>query len=336
MRNVAEAAGVSVGTVSRALRDEAGISAPVRERVAAVAEQLGYDRHRRVRSRVDAVPEGGALVMVVAIELFTSDAGAFYRSIIDGIEDEADRRGLPLETVLIGAGGAARLPRCGPGPTGVLLVGIDAPDLVAEAAARFSAAILVNGQDPAMRIDGVAPANRRGAYLAAMHLLGLGHRRIAHVTALRRQTIRDRLDGYRAALAAAGVVEGPGLLIDLPQLHPEAAVEAMRNRLANGPLDATALFCANDIVAAGCISALSEAGLRVPDDISVIGFDNTRATLRIQPALTTIAIDTAEIARCAVARLLERLNTPDLTQSDVAVGCTLITRASTAAPKDAP
>lgn len=333
MRDVALAAGVSVSTVSRALAGAAGISAQSRRRIAEIADALGYDR------RPAAGTGERAVLMTVPLELFSVDAAGFYREIMEAVEDELDALGVPLETLFLDgreADGERIAECCAAAPSvGVLCVGVDHPDVLATAQRCGAAVLLVNGIDPEMRLDGVTPANRRGAMVATRHLLDHGHRRIAHVTALGRQTIRERLEGYRAALAAAGVAFDPSLVVDLPALQPEAAAIGTRAALAEGRLDGvTAVFCGSDMVATGVIRALAEAGLAVPDDVSVVGFDNTRITARTRPGLTTVAVDMREIGRQSVRRLVDRLAAPDLTPIEIRIGCRLIERQSVRDLKD--
>ena len=331
MRDVAAAAGVSVSTVSRALANVGGISEDSRRRIAEIADTLGYDR------RAGARADERTVVMAVPIDLFSGDAAGFYREIMEAVEDELDALGIPLETLFLDGRDSdpARLTETCTSPSvGVLCVALDDAAILAAAQASGAAALLVNGVDPLMRLDGVTPANHRGAYLATRHLLQHGHRRIAHITALSRQTIRDRLDGYIAALSEAGIAYDPNLVIEIPALQPEAAGTAARAALAEGRLDVSAIFCGSDMVATGVIRALAEAGRSVPDDCSVVGFDNTRITARTRPGLTTVAVDMREIGRQSVRRLMERLATPELTPVEIRIGCRLIERQSVKDLKD--
>jgi len=328
-RDIARAAGVSVSTVSRALSNAGGISSEMRRRIAALATELGY-------AAGDGRPPATEITLFVAMNVFPTTASGFYQEIIDGIQEELDRLGVPMETIFIEgnrSGVDLVAARCADkAGSGVMLIGIDDPDVLGAAADNAGAALLVNGVDPLMRLDGVTPSNRRGAVQATKHLLGLGHRRIANITSLSRPTLRDRMDGFRSALQAAGVDHDPSLLIEIDKLEPELAYSATRKALLSGGIDATAILCGNDLVAAGAIRALAEQGLRVPDDYSVVGFDDTRITAHLKPALTTIAIDQGEIGRLSAARLIDRLRTPSLTPIDIHIGCNLVVRESTSIP----
>jgi len=326
-RDIARAAGVSVSTVSRALSNSAGISGEMRRRIATLAAELGY----AVGERVGPATE---VALFVAMNVFPTTSSGFYQEIVDSIQEELDRRGVPMETVFVegdrsGVDQVATHCEQRSG-SGVMLIGIDDPEVLGVAAERAGAALLVNGVDPLMRLDGVTPSNRRGAVLATKHLIELGHRRIANVTWLGRPTLRDRLDGFKSALRDADLAFDPNLVIEIETLEPEAAYAAARSALASGGIDATAILCGNDLVAAGVIRALAEKGLRVPEDYSVVGFDDTRITARLKPSLTTVAVDQREIGRLSVARLLDRLRTPTLTPVDIHIGCRLVVRDSTA------
>lgn len=328
-RDIAKAAGVSVSTVSRALSNAGGISGDMRRRIAALATELGY-----------AASEGRApateVALFIAMNVFPTTSSGFYQEIIDGIQEELDRLGVPMETVFLEGDrtGVERVAahcaeRAG---TGVMLIGVDDPEVLGAAAENAGAALLVNGVDPLMRLDGVTPANRRGAVLATNHLLDLGHRRIANITWLGRPTLRDRMDGFQSAMHAAGVAVDPSLVIEIDTLEPEVAYSATRSALMSGGIDTSAILCGNDLVAAGVIRALAEQGVRVPEDVSVVGFDDTRITARLKPGLTTVAVDQREIGRLSVTRLLDRLRTPSLTPIDIHIGCRLVVRQSTAVP----
>jgi DNA-binding LacI/PurR family transcriptional regulator len=328
LADIAEAAGVSISTVSRALRGSGGVSSSTIKRVQDLANNLSYKARGRSA-------EAYQLNCLVSMALFETDAAGFYREIIEGIEAEADDAGHPVTLTFLDAesDNVARIldmarDDC---ETGFLLVGID-DEQQRDAAASVGEIILVNASDVAMRYDGVTPANRRGAFLGTKHLIELGHRRIAHFTWSRRATIRDRFLGYQAALLDAGIIFDPDLVFEVRNLRPHDAADAARKALASGKLqEATGIFCASDLVAVGVISALLGEGYSVPEDFSIVGFDNTRITARHEPGLTTLSVALPQVGRESVRRLIERIRNPDLVPMDIHVSCQLVTRKSTMA-----
>jgi LacI family transcriptional regulator len=182
------------------------------------------------------------------------------------------------------------------------------------------------------RIPAVSAAHTSGADQAMRHLLELGHRRIAQITGPRGWVAtEDRRRGYRAALAAAGILPDPALEIEAePEIRPgrEAALQLLD--LSDRP---TAIFAFNDNIAIGAIQAARARGLRVPEDISIVGFDDVEHATIVTPALTTVRQPLAEMGRTAVSllnRLLERQHFETL---HVELATRLVVRESTAPPR---
>jgi LacI family transcriptional regulator len=156
------------------------------------------------------------------------------------------------------------------------------------------------------RIPAVSAAHSAGAVLAVDHLLSLGHRRIAGITGPRGWiATEERLRGYHAALGAAGILAEPELVLESTQFEIETGRGAAR-RLLDLPEPPTAIFAFNDNIAIGVLQAARERGIRVPEELSVVGFDDVEAAEIVTPMLTTIRQPLAEMGRMAVS-LLERL-----------------------------
>jgi LacI family transcriptional regulator len=151
--------------------------------------------------------------------------------------------------------------------------------------------------------------NRGGAYQMTRHLLRQGHVRIAHITgAARNHDSRERLRGHRAALAEAGVAEDPALVVagDFTESSGHAAAIALL-ALADPP---TAIFAANDSMAIGALSALQAAGVRVPEDMAVGGFDDIPIAQYVTPPLTTVRVAISSLGARAAERLFEAIQAP--------------------------
>jgi DNA-binding LacI/PurR family transcriptional regulator len=177
---------------------------------------------------------------------------------------------------------------------------------------------------PLVQVD-----NRLGARMATEHLLSLGHTRIAHVAGAPDLGISDqRVTGYREALLAAGLVPDPGLLA-VGGFTEEGGYRATRQLMSGRGFGA--VFAANDLSAVGVICALAEQGWRVPDDVSVVGFDDLRLSAFTTPPLTTVRQPAAEIAERATQLLLELTQGRQVDQQLHLLAPELVVRGSTAA-----
>jgi DNA-binding LacI/PurR family transcriptional regulator len=329
-REIAELAGVSVSTVSRVLNNAAGISEMVQQRVLVAAAELGYQRTgARQAGRIQNVSLLTSLPLAPALDPFHAD-------VLNGVELACGREGLHLSYATLGpsmANAETVLERLRQnGVDGLLLLSIDDQALIEASRGLNAPMVMINVDQRELPLDAFLPDNRLGALLAVRHLIAHGHRRILHITASQRRTIRRRTEAYRGALAEADIPYDPQLLIDVP-INAESAYEATRRRLAQGPPDFTAAFCANDLAAMGLMRAAQEAGLRIPQDLSVVGFDDIATAAFLSPPLTTVRVETAELAALAVRRLLDRAAARDLTPIRVSLACRLIERQSVARPR---
>jgi DNA-binding LacI/PurR family transcriptional regulator len=221
------------------------------------------------------------------------------------------------------------------GTAGYLLFSVQHEDLVKLLAERSIPAVIVNGREPLMRLDAVAPANRTGGYLGASHLLQLGHRKILNLSFSPRPTIRDRIAGSRLAMQEAGVELNDDLTIELEAMRTNLAYQAIKYRLdSRGGQDFTAILCCNDACAFGAIAALTEAGLRVSDDVSVVGFDDIPTAALNSVPLTTIRVDAQDIGARSVNRLIERIRSQDHLATYTETAVKLVVRESTARAPD--
>jgi LacI family transcriptional regulator len=202
------------------------------------------------------------------------------------------------------------------------------PDDTLAALARRVPVVLINREIAGVEADTVLNDNATGARLAVEHLLGLGHRRIAYVTAKRDiSTVRDRLAGYRAALEAAGVSCDERLVERAEIAIPAAAAAA--NRLLKRRPAPTAIFAYNDFMAVGVLSALHQSGRRVPEEVALVGYDDIVYAAYLQVPLTTVAQQTEQMGAVAAGLLLERLAGSTLPRQRVVLEPRLIVRAST-------
>jgi len=303
---IARAAGVSVSTVSRALSNAPGISDERRTQIRRLAHEAGY------LGRSPAVVATRTLLTYVTASIATGGLAPFYDAIVSALVATAREAGLALGVRLVdeAALDIKRLERDAAleTPIATLFVGIDpSPAIAARYLAGETPLVLVNGYDPDMRFDGVAPNNFFGGALAARHLLEAGHRSLLYVEDHIRWTTIQRRRGFIAALE-----RWPGARHTVLGIagNPEAALAAEIERRRLGDSDWTAMFCVNDMSAIRAIGALEAAGFHVPVDISVLGFDDLPYASMMNPPLSTMTVDTGMIGRQAIGVLLRRLAEP--------------------------
>ncbi|KAB0681358.1 LacI family DNA-binding transcriptional regulator [Aureimonas leprariae] len=307
--DIARLSGVSVSTVSRALAGEPGISAGARSAVAKAAAELGYPLPPGFAGGDGATLEGLAFDVLLPAERATGDLGPFYQDILDGLRAAADACRFRVAVRLLADDvlRARDLERCG--VDGVFVVGLDLDEAAMPGYADARPLVLVNGADPSLALDCVSPANFYGGRLGARTLLDLGHRRIAYVAGQHRHTTRERARGFRHAVAELADAAGfEGVLTFSGRTFEEAAAKT-RELLLHQP-DITAVFCMNDAIALGVLSALEALGLSVPDDVSVLGFDDLPCASLMSPRLSTLFVDRRALAHEAVDVMRHRLAEP--------------------------
>lgn len=318
LRDIAEAVGVSISTASRALSGAPGISVDVRSRIQSTAERLNY-----------AGVVTGTATVISELDVPDGSAGEFVLAVQRGIEKRARELGLALSVTHAGPSSLAWL-EPDDGTSGYLLLSMQREDIIEHLSARAVPAVIVNGREPLMRLDAVAPANHTGGYLGARHLLELGHRRILVLAHSPRPTIRDRMAGSRRAMEEVGLAADGDLTIELEAMRTDLAYKAVKGRIAaRGGCDFTAILCYNDSCAFGAMAALTEAGLSVPGDVSIIGFDDIPTAALNSVPLTTIRVEAEDIGARSVTRLIERMRGQDGLATYTETAVRLVVRDST-------
>lgn len=336
LRDIARAAQVSVATVSKTLNQRDGVSDRNRERVLRAVESVGYQRR-------EPRPEAGRAVaetMIVTYDTYAS-SDQFYGEILRGLLIEGESHGIRMEMALLSPEDARRtrsasdlFPRGS--PASVLFVGLDQPHLLDAVAALGCPTVIVNGMDPKMRIGSVAADYYFGAWIATRHLIDQGHRDIIHVTHPYRRSFALRLQGFREALAEAGIAfDMDRHVIDLggPEMMNLRGRETIERHIDRHGLSCTAFFGASDIVALAVMQALASRGISVPDQCSVIGFDDLPICNHSAPPLTSMHTDRAEIGRAAIRMLIAQASNPERGVQRLSLGVDLIERQSVAPPR---
>lgn len=324
-KDIAHAAGVSISTVSRALNNVASISDDVRERVLQAATTLGYQLNTSQLEHIN-----------LFIRMSTSSnlsGDQFHSSIMEGIEAECRNHDIRLSHIVIEPGNMNRasiLEKVQHNrDDGLIFMSVDDQELLKEVLAQNVRVININAEHKQLGIDTILPDNDQGARLAVQYLIDHGHRKILHTTHAVRSTITRRLEAYKATLNQAGIPYNPALILDTT-LSMQQAYQRMKRFLQDPHPEFTAIFCANDDSAIGIARALQEAHIRIPDDVSIVGFDDISIAEFMVPALTTVRVEREEMGRLAVRRLVERAANPHLPPIKVEMFPRLIERQSVA------
>jgi DNA-binding LacI/PurR family transcriptional regulator len=328
MREVAELAGVSVQTVSHVVNKTGSISAATREKVAQIIERVHYRPNLIARSM--RTQETG-LIGILVLDI-TNPVLSFIASQVEGV---AFARG--HKVLLYDARHDARLLRelleqfAEQLVDGLVVVNaIDRGSTLPWLNASTIPTVLVDCL-PNPSVASVAMDNVRGAYLATEHLIELGHESIAHMAGdLSLEVARQRVLGYRRALADHGLQANERVVSpDSDRWDYRSGYVAMKELLAQPPMP-SAMFVAADQMAIGAQRALAEAGLNVPDDVSIVGFDDIEAASYAWPPLTTIRQPLTEIATRAFDLLSELLTgAVDPVRAQITLQPELVVRGST-------
>lgn len=325
MRDIAERAGVAVSSVSRVLNRSGSVSAELEEKVLLAARDLGYPLLKR---------EAQLKLRNILICSFwqLNHLHEFYARIIGGIERESAELGCKVNFVTVKPAVDHLEPiraRIDQGDIdGLILLSFDREECLNAMLALNLPTVLVNAYNPFFPFDSLVPNGRMGAMLATRHLIENGHRRILHATPLRRVTMFQRHEGFQAMLQAHDIPYDPELILVLKNLDVEDVYQQMRQFLVDHPVNYTAILVASDEAAFGIMRALQEAGYRIPDDVSIIGFNNNSMASFVSPPLTSVHIESEELGRWAVNRLLERAQFPDMTPIYLELATRLVLRDS--------
>jgi LacI family transcriptional regulator len=334
LRDLARQAGVHPSTVSRVLNGDPAVrvSESTRSNLLRLAAATGYRPNRLARSlKMQRTHIVGMLIPDVANPVFATllravedaAAAAGYNVILCNTDDNPARLEAHLRT--LGEGHV----------DGLLIATAHFRDAAVALLRHRMAYVLVNRHRGDPEDDYVVPDDRRGAQLAVDHLVGLGHRRIAHIAAAPDiSTAAGRVEGFRAAMAGHGLSPRGDLVVE-GGLTEAAGERAMRRLLAlPAERRPTAVFAVNDLAALGAIAAARDAGLRVPDDLSVVGYNDLFPAGRARPALTTVRVPLQEMGRRAAELLFDRLDgaVDAATPAHVVLPVELVVRASTAPP----
>jgi LacI family transcriptional regulator len=329
--DVAAEAGVSLGTASRVINNDIHVKPETRERVSDVMLRLGFVPNRQARSLA-----GGRTntIGVLVPDLGTSYIGEIMR----GIDSELALSHLDLmlftthRTATKEANYVANMVQ---GMVDGLLVVLprNPADYTGTLTQRNFPFVLIDHQGNSEPCPAVGATNWQGAYNATEYLIKLGHTRIGFITgSMDLGAATDRLEGYKSALRVHHIYEDPRLIYEGTFFQPDgyAGASALLD-IENPP---SAIFASNDAMAMGAMDAVRSRGLRIPKDVSVLGFDDIPQAALVRPALTTVRQPLEQMGRVATQMLLDMLKNPGKEISRIELPTELIIRGSTSPQKD--
>ena len=336
MTDVANAAGVSQTTVSLVLNDirEARLSATTRQRVREAAAALGYTLAREPAPGPGAEDRAGASTIAFLADEIATDPWCAMQ--LEAVQETAWQHRLTVTAAV--SHGDPELERAlvrdllAEPVVGLVYATILTRPVRPLPEFRTLRTVLLNCSVPDHSIPAVVPGEILGGYVATRHLIGAGHRRIAHIHGQSwTDPARDRIRGYRRALAEHDILYDPALV--RPGNWEPSSGYAGTVALLDLPDPPTAIFAASDMMALGVYDALKERGLRIPADVSVVGYDDREIARFMRPPLTTVVLPHTAMGHQAVEALLDGQALPGLRQPQIKVECPLVDRESVAPPR---
>ncbi|EGR0741640.1 substrate-binding domain-containing protein [Vibrio cholerae] len=326
MKDIARLAGVSTSTVSHVINKSRFVSDEIAERVNNAAQQLNYAPSALARSlKMNRTKTIGMLV--------TTSTNPFFGEVVKGVERSCYHQGYNL--ILCNTEGDNQRMKASINTLlqkrvdGLLLMCSTLEGERLDVFDRYpDIPVVVMDWGPILfASDKIQDNSLQGGYMAAKHLIECGHREIGCITGpLIRHQAQMRYEGYKRALAEAGIAINPDWIVE-SDFECEGGYQAFEKLYQRGKLP-SALFVSNDMMAMGVIQAASQRGLRVPDDLSLIGYDDVHIAKFMTPALTTIHQPKYRLGKAAVDTLLYRLENPDTTAQVVQLEPTLVVRNS--------
>lgn len=329
--DVAEASGVSYGTVSRVINNDPHVRKVTRARVMDAIDRLGYVINRQAQN----LARGQTHVIGVLVP----DLGTEYiGEIMRGIDYELEQAGYDLMLFTTHRRAAKEANYVASLVQGVvegllMVLPRNPADYLGALSARRFPHVLIDHQGIGTTSPAVGATNWQGGFVATEYLIGLGHKRIGFITgSMDVGAAQDRLEGYKAALRAHHLPLIYELICE-GDFNQSSGVEAT-NKLLDLPEPPTAIFASNDAMAMGAMDSIRHRGFRIPDDFSVVGFDNIPQSARIFPPLTTVQQPLEQMGRIGTQVLLDMLKNPEKKNARMELPTELIIRGSTSQCKN--
>lgn len=331
IKDIADAAGVSPAAVSLVLNDRPGVGSETREKIIAIASRLGYPQKKGGRSAPTQARSIRFLRIAKHGRIINPNHRVFISDYIDGLEREAKANDYRLEIYTNdGFDPQAVLETIDPHSfKGVVVLGteLDEGDMAVFKDAPLPI-VFIDTYHPYLGFDFVDMDNESSVYAVVEYLFQAGHRRIGIVKGgVETRNFRAREKAFLDTLDRFGLPFDPQDSFAIDSTFEKGREDMAR--LLRGRADLpTALFCVNDIIAYGCAQALKDNGFRVPEDVSLVGFDDLPSNAYMDPQLTSVKVSKRNIGRRAVQLMMDRIENPDRPFEKVLVGGELVVRKS--------
>ncbi|MFZ6678368.1 LacI family DNA-binding transcriptional regulator [Undibacterium sp. Tian12W] len=306
IRDLAVATGFSVGTISRALKNQTGLTEATRVLVFNAAQEMGYDLSRLRPGRIRRI------AFLLHRQHNNLSSSPFYSIVLHGAEAACRRAGITLSFIAVGPAEPVMDQIRVHKPDAIVCAGYFETELLQSIRTSGKPMVLIDMHLPGY--TSINPNHRLGAYLATQHLIKTGRKRIAMLTGPHAHySIQERIHGFRKALFDAKILTNPEYEIAIPhQAEEEKLVRQAVTDLLSMSEPPDALFCYNDHTALTAMAAFLDKGVKVPDDIAIVGFDDILAAVNAHPALSSIAVDKEELGAEGIAMLLRNAQQENL------------------------
>ncbi|MBK5016255.1 MULTISPECIES: LacI family DNA-binding transcriptional regulator [Pantoea] len=315
----------SLSTVSRALSGEKGVSHELRTRIQDVARAMRYTPAQEL---------GGAGIVLAISQVAMLDYHRYQFSwyVLQGLKARATLLGVDLITHPLNDNdnGALQALLEEPDVGGVLALTVDDSGFLDMLVNLQKPAVLVNTEDPLMRLSSVLPCNRSATRMACEYLLDRGHRDILFLTHPGRRPIEQREEGWREAMRCRQLICDDSRILTVTDWLPELAERAVIARFRDNPHECTAILCANDSLALGAMNGMRALGVRVPEEMSVMGMNNLPQAEFATPPLTTVHLSVQEIGTLALELLQDIIEGRMAIPRRVELACAIVERQSVA------
>jgi LacI family transcriptional regulator len=326
MNEIAKQLNISVATVSRALSGKAeAVSDETRKAIFDLVERNGYRKRKSIGTHVAFVIDKDSFDL----------SSQFYARIISGIEEELVRHKYFFQFNSLEKDNfdLAKINLDFSSLAGVIMVGVRHDDFVLKLRHLDVPMILIDYYIPTEDIPSVLIDNSDGILKASKYLVSLGHHRVGFLSGEEVETsTRERLFGFEQAVAAYGLADDPELVIRNCRSRIDEGFRGMKS-LLDLKQPPTAVVAYNDLIAVGAMDAIKHAGLQVPGDISVVGFDDINVAAEVNPPLTTIHVHKKTMGSIAAQRLVQIIKKKEKRQEKILVATDLVVRGSTARPR---